>query len=427
MTDRMAKWTVMVYLAGDNNLDGAGVADLKEMKNTGSNDKLNIVAQFDRTGKKGTTKRYFLRPGGELEADVAEDLGETNCGDPKTLTDFVLWAGARYPAEHYLVVIWNHGSGWDDENIYRLARDIKMGISRKGRSISDTDFSSKGTIPFALLRSVSGRRMRRAVFNTSIKKALTTRAIAFDDDARDFLDNIELKNIFSTVTSKLGRKIDIIGMDACLMNMVEVQYQLKDTALFCVGSEEVEPGDGWPYDKILSALAAKPAMTPEEVSKMIVDKYLKSYKATDSVTQSACDISKSPQAAAAIDGLAKALINGFTSPALKMALMQARSRAQAYYTPEYVDLADLCALLELNTKHREIKTACAAVVDSLTNNGMVVKSGFKGEAVKNSHGLSIYFPTKKISPLYAGLDFVKKTAWGRFLKEYVGMVGKRQG
>ena len=25
-------WTVMVYLAGDNNLDGAGVVDLNEMK-----------------------------------------------------------------------------------------------------------------------------------------------------------------------------------------------------------------------------------------------------------------------------------------------------------------------------------------------------------------------------------------------------------
>lgn len=427
MAERIAKWTVMVYLAGDNNLDGAGVADLKEMKKAGSNNMLNIVAQFDRIGDRGTTKRYYVRSGGELEADVVEDLGETNCGDPKNLAGFILWAAARYPAEHYLVVIWNHGSGWDDENIYRLARDIKMDISRKGRSISDIDFSAKGTVPFALMRSVSSRRMRRAVFNTSVRKALTTRAIAFDDNARDFLDNIELKNIFSAVASNLGRKIDIIGMDACLMNMVEVQYQLKDTALFCVGSEEVEPGDGWPYDKILETLAAKPSTTPEDVSKMIVDKYLKSYKASESVTQSACNISKSPRVAAAIDGLAKALINGFASPALKMALLQARSQVQQYYTPEYVDLADLCALLELNTGNREIKTACAAVADALTNKGMVVKSGFKGASVKNSHGLSIYFPTKKISPLYAGLDFVKKTSWGKFLKEYVGMVGKRQG
>ncbi|MBI5846341.1 MAG: peptidase C11 [Nitrospirae bacterium] len=425
MAEKKADWTVMVYLAGDNNLDGAGVGDLLEMKKVGSKNGLNIIAQFDRIGKKGTTKRYAIKPAGELGADVVQDLGETNTGDPKVLTDFILWAAEKYPAEHYLVVIWNHGAGWDDENIYRLARSIKMEISRKGKSISDTNFGAKGTIPFGLMRSVSSRRMRRAVFSTSIEKALTTRAIAFDDDARDFLDNIELKKVFSSVIAKLGRKIDIIGMDACLMNMVEVQYQLKDTALYCVGSEEVEPGDGWPYDTVLAALAAKPSMTPEAVSKMIVDKYLKSYKASDSVTQSACDITKSPQVAAAIDGLAKALIKGCASAAVKMAVILARSQAQAYYTPEYVDLVDFCGLLKQGYANKEIKAACATVVDALTNNGMIVTSGFKGVAVKNSHGLSIYFPTKKISPLYAKLDFVRKTKWGEFLKVYVGMMGKR--
>lgn len=424
MSEQKAKWTVLVYLAGDNNLDNAGVGDLIEMKKVGSKNGLNIVAQFDRLGNKGTTKRYFIRPGGELEADVVQDLGETNTGDPKALTDFILWGAGKYPAEHYLVVLWNHGSGWDDENVYRLARGMKLDVRRRGRSISGTDFGEM-TVPFTSMRAISSRRMSRAVFSTTIEKALTTRAIAFDDDARDFLDNLELKQVLSTVSAKLGRKLDIIGMDACLMNMVEVQYQLKDTALYCVGSEEVEPGDGWPYDTVLAALAAKPAMTPEAVSKMIVDKYLKFYKAADSVTKSACDITKSPQVAAAIDSLAKALINGFTSPALKMAVLQARSKAQAYYTPEYVDLVDFCGLLKQGSVSKEIKTACASVVDALTNNGMIVKSGFKGDSVKNSHGLAIYFPTKKISPLYAKLDFVKKTKWGEFLKAYIGMVGKR--
>ncbi|TAN41790.1 MAG: peptidase C11 [Nitrospirae bacterium] len=424
MADQKAKWTVMVYLAGDNNLDGAGVVDLKEMKKVGSSQKVNIVAQFDRIGKRGATKRYFISPGGELEADVVEDLGETNCGDPNTLAEFILWGAVRFPAEHYLVVIWNHGSGWDDENIYALARNIKMGIQRKNRTISVIDHATEGAIPYSRMRSVSSRQLRRAVFNTSIKKALTTRAIAFDDDSRDFLDNIELKNVFSSVTAKLGRKIDVIGLDACLMNMVEVQYQLKDAALFCTGSEEVEPGDGWPYDKILTALAAKPSMTPEEVSKMIVDKYIKSYKAADGVTQSACNMTRAHQVGVAIDGLAKALLDGLSSSGVRMSVVQARSQAQAYYTPQYVDLADLCGLLGGNSTTREIRAASAAVVDSLFN-GMVVKSGHKGEAVKNSHGLSIYFPTKKISPLYCGLDFAQKTAWGSFLSEYVGMAGRR--
>ena len=43
-------WTIMVYLAGDNNLDSAGAVDLKEMKQVGSNDQINVLAQFDRAG-----------------------------------------------------------------------------------------------------------------------------------------------------------------------------------------------------------------------------------------------------------------------------------------------------------------------------------------------------------------------------------------
>ena len=50
-----ADWTVMVYLAGDNNLDGAGAADLREMKKVGSSASVNVIAQFDRAGS-----RFFI-------------------------------------------------------------------------------------------------------------------------------------------------------------------------------------------------------------------------------------------------------------------------------------------------------------------------------------------------------------------------------
>lgn len=109
-----ANWTILVYLAGDNNLDGAGVADLLEMKKTGSSGAVNVVAQFDRAGHKGTTKRYLLRKGTSLAADAVADLGETNTGAPGVLKEFLTWGIKTYPAQHYAVVLWNHGAGWDD-------------------------------------------------------------------------------------------------------------------------------------------------------------------------------------------------------------------------------------------------------------------------------------------------------------------------
>ena len=417
------KWTVMVYLAGDNNLDSAGVVDLKEMKKVGSTDDVAVVAQFDRIGNKGTTKRYFLRKGGTPDTDVVGDLGETNTGDPQVLQDFILWAARTYPAEHYMTVIWNHGSGWDDEDLYRMGRALNRNIVRKGANISDTNFGA--AVALSTARAITGGGLKRAVFSTSIEKSLTTRAIAFDDGARDFLDNIEMKKVFTAVTKKLGRKIDIIGMDACLMSMCEVYYQMKDAVLYCCGSEEVEPGDGWPYDTILSALTAKPAMTPHDLSAVVVDKYLKSYKASDSVTQAACDIGKAQAVAAALDKLARVLTDGLSSTAVRTAVIQTRSRVQSYYTADYVDLVDLCLLLMQYSGIKEIKASCQAVIDTLMKKGMVVKSGYKGTEVNNSHGVSIYFPTKKISPLYEKLDFVKKTKWATFLKAYLGKMKRR--
>ncbi len=426
MEGALKMWTVMVYLAGDNSLDGAGVVDLREMKKVGTGADIAVLAQFDRSGKTRTTKRYVVKRAGEIEGDVVEDLGETNTGDPGVLKDFILWGARNYPAEHYLVVIWNHGSGWDDENIYRsAATGIK--ISRKGICISDIKpgASASRDIPFCRLRSVSGSKLKNTLFSTSILSALTTRAIAFDDSAKDFLDNLEIKKVFSGVKKVLGRKIDIIGMDACLMNMMEVMYQVKDFSLFGVGSEETEPGDGWPYDKVLSAIASRPSMTPREVSEMIVNRYIKSYPASENVTLSSCDLSKASSAASSLSGLSSALVRGMSDSYVKGALMQTRNQVQSYYTPDYVDIVDFCSLLKANCARKEIRGACDDVVGALGRNGMIAASACKGSEVRNSHGLSIYFPTRKISPLYVRLDFVKKTKWGTFLKEYLGEVTRR--
>ena len=83
--EKKKRWTVMVYLAGDNNLDAAGAADLVEMKRVGSTEQVALVAQFDRSGAKRVTNRYVLRKGTALADDVVTALGETDTGDPAVL------------------------------------------------------------------------------------------------------------------------------------------------------------------------------------------------------------------------------------------------------------------------------------------------------------------------------------------------------
>jgi len=109
----------MVYLDADNNLEYAGTEDFLELASVGSDANTNILVQFDRRsgydtshGDWTTCKRFYVTRGMLPTPGFAlEDLGEMNMGDPNTLSSFVNWATANYPADNYALVLWNHGSG----------------------------------------------------------------------------------------------------------------------------------------------------------------------------------------------------------------------------------------------------------------------------------------------------------------------------
>lgn len=398
------KWTIMLYLAGDNNLDANGMIDILEMKKVGSTAGFNLIVQFDRSGEGIPTKRYYLKKGTSLQDDVVESLGETNTGKPDVLLDFIKWGAEKYPAEHYMLVLWNHGQGWDDTDIFAGER------TRESR----------------LLRT---NLIRHAIFRTSVMNAAkmsarnrkTSRAILIDDDAKDFLDCLEMKKVMEDARSFLGRKIDILGMDACLMVMAEVGYQMRDSVHFTVGSEETEPLDGWPYDSILGHLSVNPGITPRELSKIIVEKYIGYYKVKgEEVTQSACDLTVSSDFADAMTILAGALTKGISDTKTRALIANARNRAQEYQVNDNIDLLSFCNLLKASMGSGTIAGACDLVIEAVKGKkGIVFAAAYNGSSMKQSHGLAIYFPTRTISSLYSRLDFAKKTGWGTFLKTYI--------
>ena len=117
----VAQWTVMVYMSGDNNLEDFIVKDLEqELGVAGSNANVQIVALADRgpgydtsRGDWRSTKLYHVTPGMVADAGSAvADWGERNMGNPQTLTDFVTWSKANYPANHYALYFWGHGWSW---------------------------------------------------------------------------------------------------------------------------------------------------------------------------------------------------------------------------------------------------------------------------------------------------------------------------
>jgi len=117
----LSKWTVMVYMDADNDLYYE--QDLEEMERVRYTPQVQVVVQLDTFGY-GGTYRYHIRGGNTpYEGDLVETLPEQNMADPATLRDFVIWAMRNYPAERYLLVLWDHGGGW-----------LKRGPSSRGLS-----------------------------------------------------------------------------------------------------------------------------------------------------------------------------------------------------------------------------------------------------------------------------------------------------
>jgi hypothetical protein len=104
--------------------------------------------------------------------------------------------------------------------------------------------------------------------------------------------------------------------------------------------------------------------------------------------------------------------------------MTARTQVQEYSRPydDYCDLLDLCELLAHGVQEPAVGQACLAVKQAAAQ--ALVASGFKGSRVNHSNGISIYFPKRKLSPLYGTLDFIKKTSWRQFVQAYLAGIGR---
>ena len=387
-------WTVMAYMVGDySNLDNNGFADLKEMKKAGSSPEVTLLAQFSRGVKNRPTKRYLLtkdgRDGG-LARDVVADLGSVETSSPQALADFVCWGVENFPAKHYMLIMWGHGNGADDEKLPPLSQPVHH----------PEEVSRGIALGYAVVES----------------------------QTVDFLDSRRFKKALAAATQRVGRKIDILGMDACLMSGIEICYQVRDSVHFTVAPEGFGPLDGWPYDKILSELVKKPWLEPQQLTRLIVKKYLASYADYEDVcvTQSICDLDRCGSLVSAADSLATTLIANLSNAEAKKAIMLSRWQAQSYEGTEYVDLYDFCSLLDQNCDNPEVKSACQGVINVIAGENFVVESVYRGAGAQYSYGLSIYFPLTEISAFYQRLDFAQHTHWVDFLKEFQNTIRRPQ-
>lgn len=405
----MAAWTFMVYMAGFNNLSEFATKDLDEMRKVGSTDEVTVVVFVKQLDS--TSARYVV-VGKDGRGERVEVVPDADSGNPQTLIDFVRWVGEAAPADRYGLVVWNHGSGWQPDDLDQLYSEVRA--ERGDTGVSPRELGIRST-----------QKVARTLFTSTVKEILTLpsarqRGIASDDGSGHSLDTVEFGRVLALADEALGGPLALLGMDACLMSTFEVAFQVRDHVQTVVGSEELEPGDGWPYTQVLTELTAHPAMTGGELGRVVVDAYVDSYRDRQNqwpVTQAAVSTAYLEDFAASVDALAGALQKSFPDLAGAAHITRAQARSVAF-SGDLVDLGTFCrALLSGDLEH--VSAAAQQVLDALTPGEFVLAEGHLGPTVDECGGVTLYFPPplSSVSPYYADLDFASR-GWDEFLRGY---------
>jgi hypothetical protein len=411
----MRDWTFMVYMAGDNgkvfddggrlmcDLQAFGWRNLADMAGVGSTDHIAIVAQYDTLDNRQYTPRFFI-DGSQPVGQLVQKVPPVNTGDPKNLADFIVWAATNYPAQRYALILWNHGTGWKEDDVYARYREkvekaVKQGETRAGTR-------GERLLRNSLFLATAGDIM--AIEDNEM------RGICYDDSSMDFLDNRKMVTALQDAEVKIGQRISLLGMDACLMSMVEVAYQLRDCAEVMVGSQEVEPGEGWPYAAILRKLVASPDMSARELGARIVQEYGTFYMGITRsgggpITQSAIDLSTMKNLGVQVGTLAQALTTRYDIDfRVERAIGRTLKRVQRFSGDrDYIDLYDFLRHLESEYGNSgELKDRIEELRVTLEQSARdtPIIANFAGMALPNAHGLSVYFPNQGCSKYYDDVE-----------------------
>lgn len=397
----------MVYLAGDNSLSPNAFVDIDEMRRTGSTEAVNVVVMHDSLYEAPT--RYRVEQGGAGEAP--EQLPELDTGDAGVLVDFVRWASARWPARRYALILWSHGNGWDQAELANIAR----AAAPLDFDLSET--AHRGDSP-----------LRRAFFRSSLRRIAelptrAQRAVCVDDGSGHSLDTVELGRAMTQIADTLGRPLDLLGMDACLMANLEVAYEVRTAVLALVASEAPEPDSGWPYEAVLGVFNAAPVPEPVALAAGIVRVF---GEAADqrrdkrASTLVALDLGRVDALATETDALAEALLGGI--PATRQVLWSAHARTTRFWGDTLADLSQLCERLQTKADP-PLKAAAAALGQRLAPGGLITAAFSRGKDVARVGGLSIYLPVPRKTPIskfYAETAFARERRWAALLDAYAG-------
>lgn len=329
--------TLMIYMIGSDleAKSGAGSDDLKEIENSGIDAGSNNVLIFtggtpnwhnDVADKTENTIIKLTEDGFERE----KSLTQTSMGEAETLTAFMDYCVENSPADHYALILWDHGNG----PLIGYGKDI----------LFENDSLTLAEMDAAMQASPFGK----------------------------------------------DKKLEWVGFDACLMSSAELACVWDDYANYLIASQEVEPAFGWTYDFLLNLGKDDTA----DLLNTLTDQYLtacldyfekKDYRDRDT-TLACLDLSRAEDLQNAVNGLFGAASGDvgrlYDTLAARRVSTRALGRASTGSEYDLVDLKDLSE--QLKTDYPEQAAALSGVIDE-----MVIKNSTNATGLS---GVSLYYP-----------------------------------
>lgn len=369
--DSKADWTILVYMAADNDLTQQAIDDIIQMEEASVSSSINIIVQLDpnQYSTNPEARRYRIKHNRDpqITSPVIEYLGEIDSGDYYTLAQFVNWTVNKYPASRYALFIWSHGSGWTrDENEQRW--------------------------------------------------------ICPDNDSLNQISiaNGEFKNAFQL----FPRKMDILVLDACFMQTIEVITEVYQYNDYIVGSENSVPYEGFPYKEILELWNVY--RSPRYLASAIVEQYITAHEPGGSQNpggferKAACSAASSAQLPPLL-----ALITNFVENWYHIAnsdeILFTRENSYSFNIPKTeADIYEFFSNLYLQTDNQELKADVEEILQAINNLFVAYDSSFLPE---NTGTATVWFPIRNYDfyggiELYSKLDFAL-TDWAFFVERTI--------
>ena len=210
--------TIMVYMCGTDLESKYGMAssDLSEMAAAKFGENVNLIVytggckQWKTSGISNTNNMILQVTDGKVKV-LNSNAGNAAMTNPKTLSSFIQYCAANFPANRNELILWDHGGG----------SVTGYGYDEKNATIGSMNLSG---------------------INTALKDG--------------------------------GVKFDFVGFDACLMATAETALMLDDHADYMIASEESEPGIGWYYTDWLTELGSNTSMDTVVIGKNICDDFV---------------------------------------------------------------------------------------------------------------------------------------------------------